>query len=123
MQNSCLRLIHGIRRYQAISYKLKETGWLSMKHRRHVHSACQFQKIIIFKTPPYLYNKIKFRTDVHNINIRHKNTISIPYHRTQQYKRSFTYQIAQVMNKYTTGTNFTQNKFRRFVIEKLGNIA
>ena len=61
---------------------------------------CFFYKIIKYKTPPYLYNKIRHRTDVHNINIRNRNSLTIPAHNKELYKRSFSYCIANYLNKY-----------------------
>lgn len=34
VQNACLRYIHGIRKFDHISHKLKDNGWLNMKNRR-----------------------------------------------------------------------------------------
>lgn len=98
MQNSCLRLIYGIRKYSSISYKLFETKWLTMKSRRILHSNCLFYKIITTKEPQYLYNKIKLRTQHHNVNIRYKDQITIPLHKTALYERSFSYTIANQFN-------------------------
>ena len=100
LQNSCLRLIFGIRRRERISYKLKELKWLNMHNRRVLHATCFFYKIIKYKTPPYLHEKIVYRTDVHNINIRRKNIISIPRHYKQLFKRSFSYCVALYINKF-----------------------
>lgn len=98
VQNSCLRLIYGIRKYERISHKLKEIKWLNMKNRRLHHSACLFHNIVINKTPSYLHNKIKFRTDVHTLNIRFKGLLTPPIHQTELFKRSFRYQICKVYN-------------------------
>lgn len=98
IQNSCLRLIFGIRRRQHISSKLNDIGWLNMSRRRLLHSACLFHKIITNKIPTYLNKKIQFRTDVHNLNIRFKGTLTPPLHRTEIYKRSFSYQITKIYN-------------------------
>lgn len=96
IQNSCLRLIFGIRRGKHVSHKLKELKWLNMFNRRLLHSSCLFHKIMTNKTPAYLINKITFRTDVHNVNIRYKGALTPPLHRTELFKRSFTYQITRV---------------------------
>lgn len=98
IQNSCLRLIFGIRRRQHISSKLNDIGWLNMSRRRLLHSACLYHKIITNRTPTYLSKKIQFRTDVHNLNIRFKGTLTPPSHRTETYKRSFSYQITKIYN-------------------------
>lgn len=99
VQNSCLRLIFGIQRRQRISHKLQTAGWLNMYNRRKLHMACFFHKILKFKSPPYLLNKLSFRNDVHNINIRRKHILTVPQHRKEIFKRSFSYNIATCINK------------------------
>ena len=98
VQNSCLRLIYGVRRRDHISHLLPVTKWLDMKNRRLLHSACLYFKIILFKTPPYLYNKITFRSDVHVLNIRFKGTLTPPTHTHEYFKNCFTYQVTKVYN-------------------------
>ena len=98
LQNACLRLIFGIRRRQRISHKLIDNHWLNMANRRRLHAACLFHKLLLHKCPPYLLNKITFRSDVHNVNVRFGGTVSIPKHRTELYKRSFSYQFAKIYN-------------------------
>ena len=98
LQNSCLRFIFGIRRREHITHKLLELNWLNMSDRRHLHSACLFHKIIVNKAPGYLQKKIKFRSDVHNINVRFRGRITPPIHRTEKFKASFCYQVSKVYN-------------------------
>ena len=98
VQNACLRFIYEIRRYDAISHTLGWVGWLNMSRRRVLHTVCLFSKILQRESPPYLYLKIRFRTDVHNINVRHKNTLTIPQHRLEIFKRSFSYCVPDVLN-------------------------
>nr|CAI5865275.1 unnamed protein product [Callosobruchus analis] len=98
VQNSCLRLIYGIRRGHHISHKLKETNWLSMANRRKLHSACTYHNILTTKEPSCLYNKVLFRCEVHNVNIRSRAAITYPAHRTSLFKRSFSYNIAKIYN-------------------------
>lgn len=95
VQNSCVRFIYGLRKYDHVSEKYKELQWLRMRWRMIHHSCCLFQKIIATHTPPYLYDKITFRTDVHNINVRHKNSVTIPKHKTKIFQGSFTYFLAR----------------------------
>lgn len=99
VQNSCLRFIYGIRRPNRISYKLQEAQWLSMHNRRELHFACFCHRLLLIKTPPYLHRRLQFRTDVHNINIRKKDLLTIPKHRKQVFKRSFSYMAAHLINK------------------------
>lgn len=98
-QNSCLRFIYGIKRRQHITHKIKETGWLNMQDRRYLHSAVLFHRIISTHTPSYLHNKINYRTDVHNLNLRNKGQISPPLLHTELCKRSFSYHIYKLYNE------------------------
>lgn len=99
VQKSCLRLIYGIRRRDPVSYRLTDARWLSMEVRRRFHSANLFQSIIRFNRPSYLTNKIRYRTDVHSLNLRHRGLISPPPHTTAFYERSFSYNIYLVFNQ------------------------
>lgn len=100
LQNACIRLICGIRRGGHVSHRLKDLGWLNMYNRRLLHSLCFYYKIIKYRCPPYLYNKLTFRTDVHNVNIRRKNLLTIPLHNKEMYKKSYSYLIACLINKF-----------------------
>jgi len=97
-QNSCLRFIWGVRRRERVSHLVRRTGWLSMAERRILHALSFYHNILSLKSPPYLYNRITFRTDVHNINIRRKDNLTIPNHRLEFYKKSFSYNIAKTYN-------------------------
>lgn len=98
VQNACLRLIFGIRRNQHISHKIAEVGWLDMATRRTLHAACLFHKIISTKVPHYLFNKISYRTDIHNLNVRFKGLLTPPRHSTAFFERSFSYNIVKMFN-------------------------
>lgn len=98
IQKSCLRFIYGIRKYDHISHKLVDAGWLNMSNRRILLCQCLYHQIIITKTPPYLCNKITYRTDIHNVTTRFRSLISPPLHSTACYERSFTYQIYRMYN-------------------------
>lgn len=98
-----MRLIFGIRRRAHISHKLKELKWLNMQSRRTLHKRCFFYKIINSGTPPYLHRKLSFRTDVHNVNVRRKDLLTIPKHSKELFKRSFSYGIAHCINNLDKG--------------------
>nr|CAI5828002.1 unnamed protein product [Callosobruchus analis] len=123
VQNACLRLIWGIRCRQHISHKLKDTGWLNRSQRRFLHSACIYQKILRNKEPTYLFNKIKFQKHIHTLNVRTKQNITTPKHRTEQFKRSFSYQIGKIYNELPTEiTRLSLKDFKRKLkFDLLGN--
>lgn len=98
VQKNCLRFIYGIRKFDPVSHKLKDAKWLSMENRRKLHSLVLFHNIIYKNCPPYLTDKINFRTDVHNLNLRFKGLITPPPHKTSLFQRSFTYNIYKLYN-------------------------
>lgn len=121
LQNSCLRFIYGIRRRDRISHALVWAGWLNMSRRRTLHCLCLYHKIILHKRPPYLYNKIKFRTDVHHINVRHRHALTIPLHRLEMFKRSFSYCVPNMYNRLPDSIkNLGLLSFKGMVKEFLG---
>ena len=103
VQNSCLRFSYGIRKYERISHTLLLCGWLDMESRRRLHAAALYSRVIGTKCPQYLFAKITFRTDVHHLNLRRRNLITVPIHRAQLFKRSFTYCVASLWNSLPSG--------------------
>lgn len=115
VQNSCIRFIYGIRKYEHVSHKLSELLWLNMKDRRNFYSTCIYHKIITTKAPSYLYNKITFRSDVHNLNVRSKGLLSPPMHRTSFYERGFRYCIYKLYNQVSfSAKSFSVAKFKKY---------
>lgn len=122
IQNACVRLICGLRRGSHITASTRQLGWLSMEKRRLLHLAVYSYKIIKESTPPYLYNKISFRTSVHNINTRYRHTLNIPRHKTCQFRGSFSYQVASVFNKLPDCfKSLSYSNFKRKVREWIFN--
>lgn len=99
VQNSCLRFIYGIRKFEHISFKLVETGWLDMWCRRELRCLRLYHKVLNTKTPPYLYNKIRFRSDVHSITTRFRGLLSPPRHKTALFQRSFAFSMYSKYNR------------------------
>uniref|UniRef100_V5GR23 Putative RNA-directed DNA polymerase from transposon BS n=1 Tax=Anoplophora glabripennis TaxID=217634 RepID=V5GR23_ANOGL len=97
IQNYCLRFIYGIRKRNRVRHKLMNTKWLDMKNIRLHHSATLFKTIILNKSPQYLYNKIRFRTD-HNLNTRFKGNLTPPSHKTATFERWFSYNMPTIYN-------------------------
>lgn len=78
IRNSCLRFIYGLGRRERITYYLQRSAWLNMANRRLLHVACFYHKILTMRRPPYLFNRITFKTDVHYINLRFRGRLTIP---------------------------------------------
>jgi len=130
LQNSCLRLIFGIRKFDRISHTLQTANWLNMKNRIFLHSAVLYSKILTKKSPPYLFNKITYRCDVHTLNIRFKGTLTPPMRATEIMKRSFSYNIASCINSLPNNIKnvisvkrFKNLLFKRLLNDQIGHVS
>lgn len=113
IQNTCIRLIFGLRKYDHISLKFRELNWLNMQQRRDLHICCLIHKILKVESPAYLLNKIKFRTDIHNVNVRQKDLLTIPTHKTSLFQCSFSYCAPKYYNKIPNELKILSlNKFK-----------
>lgn len=120
LQNSCVRFITCAKRRDHVTEYCRQIGWLKMKERRILHSCCFIRKILDNKTPSYLYEKISFRTDVHNLNLRHRGLMNIPKHRTGQYKSSFTYFMSRLFNRISDKyMNLSFNLYKKHIKKDL----
>lgn len=112
VQNSCCRIIFGLRKYDRISHKIKECKWLNMNNRR-VHHLCTFVHKIVTNPESSLFLRSKFikRSTINRRNIRFKNKFTMPQHQTAMFRRSF------IFNAITT-YNLIPDQFKAFNINK-----
>lgn len=99
VQNTCLRYIFNLRKFDHVSHKLRELEWLSMKNRHRLGTLSLYHFIITTQEPTYLFEKIQLRENAHSVNIRAKDTLTIPYHKTSLFEGSFSYCIAKLYNE------------------------
>jgi len=117
-QNSCIRFVYGLRKYDHVSSFRKKVGWLTMKEYRLLHSACLYHKILTTHTPNYLYDRVNYRSNLHDVNIRRKFVLAIPTHRKELYKQAFSYQISYVYNKLETSIKASNIKNFKFLLRQ-----
>ena len=83
MQNSCCRLIFGLRKYDNISHTVKT-----------LHLGSFVMKLIDGQdgyTP--LKCKLVPRSHIHTLNMRSIHKLTMPHHKTAMFKRSIVYSI------------------------------
>jgi hypothetical protein len=99
LQNSCVRFITGASRYEHITPYYKELGMLKLQERRTVAIAVMIFKIMVTKTPAYLFDKFKF-TSSNNLCLTRssKMKLIIPNHRTEKFHLSFLIQSSKIWN-------------------------
>lgn len=86
--------------------------WLPMKKCFGSYALCTWNEIIIEKCPPYLYKKLRYRINIHNLNIRHSNLLSCPQHRTRILQIIFLYNVVKFYN--AVPNEFKKLKLVRF---------
>lgn len=103
-----------------MSHEFWDISWLTMKNRFELHSTCLFRSIGITKKPPYLAQKLRYRRDVHNVNIGKKDTLDIPKHNLKLHERSFSYQVTVTLNKLPADVKtISSTAFHRETFKKL----
>jgi len=101
IQNSCLRLSYGIRKYDHISPSFQRSGWLNIYQRFIVHLCCITYKTLRLNTPMYLRELLHLNIESHSglsIDTRHQNLLSCPSHHTRKYQNSFSYSSPKYYN-------------------------
>lgn len=95
---SCTRVVlHSSR--QPVSSRIMEIKWMNFKVLLFYHSCYVYYKVLIYKFSPYLVNRIRYRIDVHFVNIRRKQLLSVPHHCSALFQRSFSYNVCRVINR------------------------
>ena len=124
IQNSCVRYVLNLSKRDHVSQPIADTFQCNMSQRRFAHMGVLIHKVINLKEPLYLSELIVHRGNLHNVNIRYRDIISIPQHRTEFYKSSFNYLAGYVYNslprelKECSGTVF-KSKLKKFVLDHL----
>ena len=120
VQNACLRMIYGVRRRDHITPYLKESKWLHMFNRFKLHMSYFYFKIIRNKLPVYLYVKASLRSNIHSRNMRRRGLLTVPRHRKELFKRSFSYNIATLLNSSNVvDWNISNLSFKHLVKQHL----
>lgn len=120
IQNCCCRFVFGLRKYDRVSAKIHQVGWLKLDNVYKYHMSVIVKRILSSSSPPYLREKISFRRDLHNVNVRHVDQISLPRFYSAIFSRSFTYNTAKIYNSLDdTLKNLPLNSFRKKVKQTL----
>lgn len=118
VQNSCIRFVFGIRKFDRVSTRLHELGWLNVKNNLILRLASIIHRVLVESRPPCLRNRILLTSQRHNINVRSRSyCITAPRHRTALYERSFTYNSYRIYSriperiKLLRNTTFKKNVY------------
>lgn len=103
VQNSCARLIFNLRKYDHVSQSINNLSWLNMKNRR-LHHLGNFVINLINEPQSScsLKNMLTFRTQVHSVNLRNVQRLTMPHHHTALFKKSFMFNAIKLYNSLPT---------------------
>lgn len=99
IQNCCLRFAYGIRKFDHISHKMIESGWLSLNNYGTLHLLTLVHKTLKLQKPDYLFKKLITFSNINTLSTRNRNILVIPKHQTAFFKRSFSYVASKEYNK------------------------
>ena len=92
VQNFAARIISGTRKFDHVTPILKQLQRLPIIKHLAVRDATTVLKCLNGIAPPYLCQKFKTRSEVHNCNTRNRDCLHMPLCRTAAGKRAFTFQ-------------------------------
>ena len=75
VQNSCFRLIFGLKKYDHVSSCIIKLNTLNMHERRILHGLSLMHRINLKLAPSYLVDRITRHEDLHTYNTRHRHSI------------------------------------------------
>ena len=119
VQNSCMRFIFGLRKYDHISHCFEKDKTLNMENRRTLHSLVLMHKISLGLAPEYLSEKIVRHADLHTYHTRNRQNIAVQ--RVNSTIRSNTFFVSTSKNyndtlpvlNENTNSRISVNAFRR----------
>ena len=103
VQNSCCRIIFGLRKFDHVTCKIGELNWLRMENRVRHHLGTFIHKQISTSPPNTLTEKFVPRRNIHSVNIRNPNYLTMPLYFSALYLRSFTYNSVSLYNSVPVG--------------------
>lgn len=89
-QNACVRFIFNVRKWEHITPYFNRLQWLKVEDRRKLLTLFMIFKILSTQSPPYLYEKFRFRDSIRTRDTRtHPLMLEKPKCRTESYRSSF----------------------------------
>ena len=109
LQNSCIRFIFNVRKYEHISHFYKKKKILNMSDRRDIQSLTIIHNIVNERAPDYLIDKVKFNFIFHDHPTRGKGLIRVPKARTNFGLNRFIIKYSKLYNEIVSKINIKKN--------------
>ena len=99
VQNFAAQIGSGTRKFDHVTPILKQLQWLPVIKQLEVRDATMVFKCLNGLAPPYLCQKFKTRSEVHNCNTRNRDRLHIPLCRTAAGQCVFTFRGQRMWNR------------------------
>ena len=124
IQNNCCRFIFGLRKYDHVSAKIRELGWMKLDVVFQYHLAVFVYRLFKTPSPPYLRRKFRLRQSIldTNIPLRNLQQLSMPRFFTSIFCKSLSFNIIKSYNKfnsellYCTSVNSFRKKIKNILL-------
>jgi len=126
IQNSCLCLSYGIRKYDHISPFYQRSGWLNIYQRFIIYLCCITYKTLHSNISMYLRGILHLNTDSNSglsISTRHQNLLFCPSHHTKKFQNAFLYSSVKFYNSFPsykrtkTFLSFFKSTLTQYILE------
>ena len=98
VQNFAARIVSGPRKFDHVTPILKQLQWLPIIKQLMVRDATMVFKCFNGHASPYLCQKFKTRSEVHNCNTRNRDRLHIPLCKTAAGQCTFTFRGQKLWN-------------------------
>ena len=98
LQNSAVRLIFNLRRFDHVSPFREAVGLLPMETVCRIQTCCMIHKVLSHSEPQYLSERLLYREEVSQRTTRHANLLHFPKVRLEVGRRSFSYFCPKLYN-------------------------
>ena len=126
VQNSCVRFIFNLKKYDHISPYLKELNILKMENRRLSHALSLVHNIVNGRAPKYLINRVMYNHNVHAHVTRFRDSIVIARTRNNYGHHRFFVKMCKTYNDVTKILKLNRNistyafkkKIKKYFLDK-----
>ncbi|KAL1452280.1 hypothetical protein WDU94_006566 [Cyamophila willieti] len=122
LQNSCVRYVFGLRKYDHVTMCRVSLGWMTTQQRRDIHTLLLLWRVLNTRTPSYLSSMfIPLSRSLHDTRAGNEALLMIPMHRTNFFADSFAVQAVKLWNLLPsyirTSTHYPS--FRRLLLKHI----
>lgn len=120
-QNCCIRFVVSVPYSAHITPFIRSLNLLKLHERRFISYVLLVSKVVTSSKPVYLYDRIQFRHNSHDLNLRQNFSLTVPSHNTAKFRASFSYLSAYLCNRlgellHTESLNTIKKYLRNAII-------